>query len=176
MSQLAKRNSVSLRREWRLFDRDHANPEAFLKLCERMVKWVNFCSPMMWQGQDLKLHPNHKSLAQRAAHALCKAGSPLTATLIWKNLYLQGLMMWKHRAYWQVLIKTFVKTPIIPRKKQEYADLAIARYEQAYLGKKSMDPAGSGCRQPLLPLHKYCLHAFRLHELRKGPRICRNCQ
>ena len=31
MSQLAKRNSVSLRREWRLFDRDRANPDAFLK-------------------------------------------------------------------------------------------------------------------------------------------------
>ena len=27
MSQLAKRNTVSLRREWRLFDRDHAKPE-----------------------------------------------------------------------------------------------------------------------------------------------------
>ena len=42
MSQLKKRNSMSLRREWRLFDQDQAKPEHFLILCNRMIEVGEF--------------------------------------------------------------------------------------------------------------------------------------
>ena len=37
MSQLSKRNVVSLRREWRLFDKDNSSADVFLALVERMI-------------------------------------------------------------------------------------------------------------------------------------------
>ena len=76
MSQLAKRSTVSLRGEWRLFDRDHAKPETFLKLCERMIEVGEFLLAHDVARAGLSTYSNHKEFAQRAAHALCKAGSP----------------------------------------------------------------------------------------------------
>ena len=42
MSQLSKRNAFSLRREWRLFDQERGSPEAYLKLCNRMIEVGEF--------------------------------------------------------------------------------------------------------------------------------------
>ena len=53
MSQLSKRNALSLRREWRLFDQDRGTPEAYLKLCNRMIEVGEFCSLTMLQELDL---------------------------------------------------------------------------------------------------------------------------
>ena len=77
MSQLATRNVVSLRREWRLFDKDNAPAEHFLSLLERMISVGEFLLAHDVARIGLLNHKNHKELSQRAAHALCKAGSPL---------------------------------------------------------------------------------------------------
>ena len=56
MSQLSKRNALSLRREWRLFDQDRGTPEAYLKLCNRMIE----------VGEFLLAHDVAKSWARAA--------------------------------------------------------------------------------------------------------------
>ena len=76
MSQLKKRNSMSLRREWRLFDQDQAKPEHFLILCNRMIEVGEFLLAYDVARAGLSRHKNYKELSQRGAHALCKAGSP----------------------------------------------------------------------------------------------------
>lgn len=170
MSQLAKRNSVSLRREWRLFDRDHAKPETFLKLCERMVQVGEFLLAHDVARAGLKLHPNHKSLAQRAAHALCKAGSPLTATLILEELVSSGVNDVETQSLLASAYKDLCENTNNSSKKQEYADLAIARYEQAYIGKKSMDPNGGDADNLYYPciniafMHFVCMNYEKARE------------
>ena len=138
MSQLTKRSSVSLRREWRLFDRDHAQPESFLKLCERLVEVGEFLLAHDVARAGLKNYPNHKALAQRAAHALCKAGSPLIATQILEELAASGVNDVETQSLLASAYKDLCENTTDNEKKQEYADLAIARYEQAYQRRKSL--------------------------------------
>jgi len=138
MSQLSKRNSISLRREWRLFDRDHAQPESFLNLCEKMIEVGEFLLANDVARAGLKNNPNHKALAQRAAHALCKAGSPLIATQVLEELAASGINDVEPQSLLASAYKDLCENTTDNDKKQEYADMAIARYEQAYLGRKSL--------------------------------------
>ena len=138
MSQLSKRNSISLRREWRLFDRDHAQPESFLKLCEKMIEVGEFLLANDVARAGLKNNTNHKALAQRAAHALCKAGSPLIATQVLEELAASGVNDVETQSLLASAYKDLCENTTDNDKKQEYADMAIARYEQAYLGRKSL--------------------------------------
>ena len=138
MSQLSKRNSISLRREWRLFDRDHAQPESFLNLCEKMIEVGEFLLANDVARAGLKNNPNHKALAQRAAHALCKAGSPLIATQVLEELAASGVNDVETQSLLASAYKDLCENTTDNDKKQEYADMAIARYEQAYLGRKSL--------------------------------------
>ena len=138
MSQLSKRNSISLRREWRLFDRDHAQPESFLNLCEKMIEVGEFLLANDVARAGLKNNPNHKALAQRAAHALCKAGSPLIATQVLEELAASGINDVETQSLLASAYKDLCENTTDNGKKQEYADMAIARYEQAYLGRKSL--------------------------------------
>jgi len=135
MSQLAKRNTVSLRREWRLFDRDHAKPETFLKLCERMIEVGEFLLAHDVARAGLKNFSNNKALAQKAAHALCKAGSPFTATQVLEEFISTGVSDVETQSLLASAYKDLCENTTDNSKKQQYADLAIARYEQAYFGK-----------------------------------------
>jgi class 3 adenylate cyclase/tetratricopeptide (TPR) repeat protein len=159
MSQLAKRSTVSLRREWRLFDRDHAKPETFLKLCERMIEVGEFLLAHDVARAGLSTYSNHKALAQRAAHALCKAGSPLTATHILEELVSTGVNDVETQSLLASAYKDLCENTTDNAKKQDYADLAIARYEQAYLGRKSED---SG-KENLDNLYYPCINIAFMH-------------
>ncbi len=140
MSQLAKRSTVSLRREWRLFDRDHAKSETFLKLCDRMIDVGEFLLAHDVAKAGLKNFTNHKLLAQKAAHALCKAGSPFMATQILEELISSGVRDVETQSLLASAYKDLCENTTDNTKKQQYAELAIARYEQAYLGQKSLSP------------------------------------
>ena len=135
MSQLAKRNVISLRREWRLFDRDHAKAETFLKLCDRMIDVGEFLLAHDVAKAGLKKYRNHQILAQRAAHALCKAGSPLLATQVLEELVSSGVRDVETQSLLASAYKDLCENTTDASKKQKYADLAIARYEQGYFQK-----------------------------------------
>ncbi|MEL0120887.1 MAG: tetratricopeptide repeat protein, partial [Opitutae bacterium] len=138
MSQLAKRSTVSLRREWRLFDRDHAKSETFLKLCDRMIDVGEFLLAHDVAKAGLKNFTNHKLLAQKAAHALCKAGSPFMATQILEELISSGVRDVETQSLLASAYKDLCENTTDNTQKQQYAELAIARYEQAYLSQKSI--------------------------------------
>lgn len=124
-----------MRREWRLFDRDHAKPETFLKLCERMIEVGEFLLAHDVARAGLKNYSNNKELAQKAAHALCKAGSPLTATQVLEEFISTGVSDVETQSLLASAYKDLCENTTDSSKKQHYADLAIARYEQAYFGK-----------------------------------------
>jgi class 3 adenylate cyclase/tetratricopeptide (TPR) repeat protein len=138
MSQLAKRNVVSLRREWRLFDKDHSDASAFLGLCERMMDVGEFLLAHDVAKAGLKLHRNHKILSQKASHALCKAGSPFLATQVLEELVSSGVRDVETQSLLASAYKDLCENTTDPTKKQHYADLAIARYEQGYFSKDAL--------------------------------------
>ena len=157
MSQLAKRNTISLRREWRLFDRDHAKPEIFLKLCDRMIEVGEFLLAHDVARAGLKNYSNHKALGQKAAHALCKAGSPYTATQILEELVSSGVRDVETQSLLASAYKDLCENTTDNTKKQQYADLAVARYEQAYLSQKSLES------EDLSNLYYPCINVAFMH-------------
>ena len=90
MSQLTKRSTLSLRREWRLFDQERATQKLFLKLCDRMIDVGEFLLAHDVARAGLRKHKADKILSQRAAHALCKAGSPKLASNLLEELVASG--------------------------------------------------------------------------------------
>jgi class 3 adenylate cyclase/tetratricopeptide (TPR) repeat protein len=132
MSQLATRNVVSLRREWKLFNKDKAEAEHFLKLLDRMVSVGEFLLAHDVARVGLLKFKNHRILSQRAAHALCKAGSPFHATQVLEELIASGVSDMETQSLLASAYKDLCENTADPQKKQEYADLAIARYEKGY--------------------------------------------
>ena len=72
MSQLAKRHTLSLRQQWRVFDKQNSSPKAYLDLCGRMIQVGEFLLAHDVAKEGLGKHKNDWSLSQKAAHALCK--------------------------------------------------------------------------------------------------------
>ncbi len=132
MSQLKKRNSMSLRREWRLFDQDQAKPEHFLILCNRMIEVGEFLLAYDVARAGLSRHKNYKELSQRGAHALCKAGSPKLATHLLEELVATGGRDVETQSLLGSAYKDLCEYSTSEESKFRYADLAIARYEEAY--------------------------------------------
>jgi len=132
MSQLSKRNALSLRREWRLFDQDRGTPEAYLKLCNRMIEVGEFLLAHDVARAALERHKNHKELSQRGAHALCKAGSPKLATQLLEELVASGGRDVETQSLLASAYKDLCEYSTSEESKFRYADLAIARYEEAY--------------------------------------------
>ena len=137
MSQLLKRNVVSLRREWRLFDKDNSSADVFLALVERMIDVGEFLLAHDVAKAGLKIHKNHKILSQKAAHALCKAGSPLLATQVLEDLVSSGIRDVETQSLLASAYKDLCENTTDASKKQHYADMAIARYEQGYFSNDS---------------------------------------
>ena len=82
MSQLDKRHTLSLRQQWRVFDKQNSAPKSYLDLCGRMLQVGEFLLAHDVAKEGLRKHCNDRALSQRAAHALCKAGSPMMLSLI----------------------------------------------------------------------------------------------
>ena len=133
MSQLSKRNALSLRREWRLFDQERGSPEAYLKLCNRMIEVGEFLLAHDVARAGLKHHKANKELSQRGAHALCKAGSPKLATQLLEELVASGGRDVETQSLLASAYKDLCEYSTSEESKFRYADLAIARYEEAYL-------------------------------------------
>ncbi len=132
MSQLVKRNVLSLRREWRLFDQEKGNINSYLKLCNRMIEVGEFLLAHDVARAGLIRHKNNKELSQRGAHALCKAGSPKLATELLEDLVSSGGRDVETQSLLASAYKDLCEYSTSEESKFRYADLAIARYEEAY--------------------------------------------
>ena len=128
---------VSLRREWRLFDQDGSNASDFLELCERMLDVGEFLLAHDVARAGLKNNKGHKLLSQRSAFALAKAGSPGRAATTLEDLIASGTRDTETLSLLASSYKDLCETTLDPEKKQEYADLAIARYEQGFFSEDS---------------------------------------
>ena len=80
----------------------------------------------------LRKNRNHKVLSQRAAHALCKAGSPKLASKILEDLVASGGRDVETQSLLASCYKDLCEYSTSEESKFRYADLAIARYEDAY--------------------------------------------
>jgi len=159
MSQLTKRKVVSLRREWRLFDHDGSSATDFLELCERMLDVGEFLLAHDVARAGLKKNKGHKSLSQRSAFALAKAGSPGRAATTLEDLVSSGTRDTETLSLLASSYKDLCETTVDPEKKQEYADLAIARYEQGFFSEDSSDHSPSSADNLYYP----CINVAFMH-------------
>ncbi len=138
MSQLTKRKVVSLRREWRLFDKDDSSSKEFLELCERMLDVGEFLLAHDVARAGLLKDKGHRELSQRSAFALSKAGSPALAASTLEELVSSGIRDVETLSLLASCYKDLCESSTDPDKKQEFADLAIARYEQGFFSNGSL--------------------------------------
>ena len=142
MSQLAKRHTLSLRQQWRVFDKQNSSPKAYLELCGRMIQVGEFLLAHDVAKEGLGKHKNDWSLSQKAAHALCKAGSPMMATKILEELVTSGVRDVETQSLLASAYKDLCEYSINPENKSHYAELAIFRYKEAFVAQ--LEEAESG--------------------------------
>ena len=162
---------VSLRREWRLFDQDGSNASDFLELCERMLDVGEFLLAHDVARAGLKNNKGHKLLSQRSAFALAKAGSPGLAVPTLEELVASGIRDTETLSLLASTYKDLCETAVDPEKKQEYADLAIARYEQSYFSEDAPDHGQSSADNLYYPcinvafMHFVCMNYTKLGNM-----------
>lgn len=132
MSQLDKRHTLSLRQQWRVFDKQNSAPKSYLDLCGRMLQVGEFLLAHDVAKEGLRKHCNDRALSQRAAHALCKAGSPMMATKILEDLVSSGVRDVETQSLLASAYKDLCEYSSNPKNKNHYAELAIFRYKEAF--------------------------------------------
>ena len=132
MSQLQKRLSPNLRLEWKLLDQEKASALEFLSLCEKMIKVGEFLLAHGVARAGLKKFKKHKKLSQRAGHALSKLvpddGHKILEELVAggdRDVETHSLLASAYKDLWEYSSDQ--------SSKKKYAELAIARYQEAYL-------------------------------------------
>ena len=171
MSQLQKRLSPNLRLEWKLLDQEKASALEFLSLCEKMIKVGEFLLAHDVARAGLKKFKKHKRLSQRAGHALSKAGSPMMATKILEELVAGGDRDVETHSLLASAYKDLWEYSSDQSSKKKYAELAIARYQEAYLT-NSFDSLRLSQRQELETQYYPCINVAFMHflsgDLEKG--------
>ena len=157
MSQLQKRLSPNLRLEWKLLNRDKASALEFLALCEKMIKVGEFLLAHDVARAGLKKFKKHKKLSQRAGHALSKAGSPVMATKILEELVSGGDRDVETHSLLASAYKDLWEYSSDLQSKRKYAELAIARYQEAY-STNSFDNLRMSQRQDLETQYYPCIN------------------
>lgn len=133
MSQLAKRRTLSLRQQWRVFDKQNSNANAYLDLCGKMIQVGEFLLAHDVAKEGLGKHKHDRLLSQKAAHALCKAGSPMMATKILEELVLSGIRDVETQSLLASAYKDLCESSSNPDSKSQFAELAIFRYKEAFV-------------------------------------------
>ena len=118
----------------------------------------------------LKNNKGHKLLSQRSAFALAKAGSPGLAVPTLEELVASGIRDTETLSLLASTYKDLCETAVDPEKKQEYADLAIARYEQSYFSEDAPDHGQSSADNLYYPcinvafMHFVCMNYTKARE------------
>jgi class 3 adenylate cyclase len=164
MSQLQKRLSPNLRLEWKLLNQEKASALEFLSLCEKMLKVGEFLLAHDVARAGLKKFKKHKKLSQKAGHALSKAGSPMMATKILEELVSGGDRDVETQSLLASAYKDLWEYSTDKKSKIKYADLAIARYQEAFLT-NSFDNLRVSQRQNLETQYYPCINIAFMHFL-----------
>ena len=171
MSQLKQRLSPNLRLEWKLLNQEKASSLEFLRLCEKMIKVGEFLLAHDVAKAGLSKHKKDKKLSQKAAHALSKAGSPMMATKILEELVAGGDRDVETHSLLASAYKDLWEYSSDKESKIKYAELAIARYEEAY-ATNSFDSLRTSQRKELETQYYPCINIAFMHfmsgELDKG--------
>ncbi len=157
MSQLKQRLSPNLRLEWKLLNQEKASSISFLSLCEKMIKVGEFLLAHDVAKAGLKRHKKDRKLSQKAAHALSKAGSPMMATKILEELVAGGDRGVETHSLLASAYKDLWEYSSNQKSKKKYAELAIARYEEAY-STNSFDNLRMSQRQDLETQYYPCIN------------------
>ena len=160
MSQLDRRRTLSLRQQWRVFDKQNSAPKSYLDLCGRMLQVGEFLLAHDVAKEGLNKHRNDRDLSQRAAHALCKAGSPMTATKILEDLVSSGIRDVETQSLLASAYKDLCEYSTDPKNKNHYAELAIFRYKEAFSAQ--LDASESG-EENLESQYYPCINVAFMH-------------
>ena len=133
MSQLVKRRNLSLRQQWRVFDKTSSSAESYVKICDKMLQVGEFLLAHDIAKAGLGKHKRDRTLAQKAAHALCKAGSPMLATKVLEDLVSAGVRDVETQSLLASAYKDLCESSFKPETKRHYAELAIYRYKEAFV-------------------------------------------
>ena len=162
MSQLKQRLSPNLRLEWKLLNQEKASSIEFLNLCEKMIQLGEFLLAHDVAKAGLKRHKKDRKLSQKAAHALSKAGSPMMATKILEELVAGGDRDVETHSLLASAYKDLWEYSTDKKSQKKYADLAIARYEEAY-STNSFDSLRASQRKELETQYYPCINIAFMH-------------
>ncbi len=110
--------------------------------------------------EGLKKHRSDRALSQRAAHALCKAGSPMMATKILEDLVSSGVRDVETQSLLASAYKDLCEYSTDPNNKNQYAELAIFRYKEAFSAQ--LDASESG-EENLESQYYPCINVAFMH-------------
>ena len=162
MSQLVSRLNPSLRTEWKLFDQRASSALEFLSLCEKMISVGEFLLAHDVAKAGLKLHKNDRKLCQKAAHALCKAGSPMMASQLLEELVASGDRGVETHSLLASAYKDLWEQATDAESKNKYAELAIARYQEGF-STNSFENLKTSQRQDLETQYYPCINISFMH-------------
>jgi len=162
MSQLNNRLTPSLRAEWKLFDQENSSSIEYLILCEKMISVGEFLLAHDVAKAGLSIHKNDRKLCQRAAHALSKAGSPKLASKLLEELVGGGDRGVETHSLLASAYKDLWEQATDSESKKQYAELAIARYEEGF-STNSFDNLRTSQRQDLETQYYPCINISFMH-------------
>ena len=162
MSQLKQRLSPNLRLEWKLLNQEKASSIEFLSLCEKMIKVGEFLLAHDVAKAGLKKHKKDRKLSQKAAHALSKAGSPMMATKILEELVAGGDRDVETHSLLASAYKDLWEYSTDKMSQRKYAELSIARYEEAY-STNSFESLRASQRKELETQYYPCINVAFMH-------------
>jgi len=105
----------------------------------------------------LRYHKNDRKLCQRAAHALCKAGSPKTASRMLEELVASGDRGVETQSLLASAYKDLWEYSTDQDSKKKYAELAIARYGEGFFT-NSFDNLRTSQRKELETQYYPCIN------------------
>ena len=157
MSQLKINSKPCLRTKWKLFDREKSSSFEYFNLCEEMIAVGEFLLAHDVAKTGLRYHKNDRKLCQRAAHALCKAGSPKTASRMLEDLVASGDRGVETQSLLASAYKDLWEYSTDQDSKKKYAELAIARYGEGFFT-NSFDNLRTSQRKELETQYYPCIN------------------
>ena len=157
MSQIKINSKPCLRTKWKLFDREKSSSFEYYNLCEEMVAVGEFLLAHDVAKTGLRYHKNDRKLCQRAAHALCKAGSPKTASRMLEELVASGDRGVETQSLLASAYKDLWEYSTDQDSKKKYAELAIARYGEGFFT-NSFDNLRTSQRKELETQYYPCIN------------------
>lgn len=119
--------------------------------------------------EGLKRHKSDKILSQKAAHALCKAGSPMMAATLLEELVSSGVRDVETQSLLASAYKDLCECSTDPQSKSQYGELAIHRYKEAFVAQlKEAETGADNLDSQYYPCINVAFMHFVTHNLPKA--------